>query len=111
MGCSSSWGCSRFRPAAGAASTEAAMVLHGLQSLLGRLYDVDLSYDVYDFLVTDRRALSGMTPVNARRAPEEELLLAPSADGGAGVSLYIDPEVLSRLERSNPMGALTEANI
>src|ERR1700722_5746270 len=87
------------------------MVLQGLQSLLKRLYDVDLSYDVYDFLVTDRRALSGMTPVNDRRAPEEELLLAPSADGGAGVSLYIDPEVLSRLERSNPMGALTEANI
>jgi hypothetical protein len=87
------------------------MVLQGLQSLLKRLYDVDLSYDVHDFLVTDRRALSGVTPVNDRRAPEEELLLAQSADGGAGVSLYIDPEVLSRLERSNPMGALTEANI
>ena len=34
------------------------MVLRGLQSLLGRLYDVDLGYDVYDFLVTDRRALA-----------------------------------------------------
>src|SRR6266403_1101540 len=29
------------------------MVLHGLQSLLGRLYDVELNYDIYDFLVTD----------------------------------------------------------
>ena len=38
------------------------MVLHGLQSLLGRLYDVEMGYDVYDFLVTDRRALSGVTP-------------------------------------------------
>jgi hypothetical protein len=86
------------------------MVLQGLQSLLKRLYDVDLSYDVCDFLVTDRRELSGMLPVNDGRAPDEELLLAQTVDG-AGVSLYIDPEVLSRLEESDPMGALTEGNI
>jgi len=35
------------------------MVLRGLQSLLERLYDVELQYDVYDFLVTDRRAVAG----------------------------------------------------
>jgi hypothetical protein len=69
------------------------MVLQALQSLLKRLYDVDAGYDVYDFLVTDRRALCGVIPVNDRRAPEEELLLGETADG-AGVSLYIDPEVL-----------------
>jgi hypothetical protein len=86
------------------------MVLQGLQSLLKRLYDVDLSYDVCDFLVTDRRELPGVFPVNDGRAPDEELLLAPAVDG-AGVSLYIDPEVLSRLEESDPMGALTEGNI
>lgn len=86
------------------------MVLQGLQSLLKRLYDVDLSYDVCDFLVTDRRELRGVSPVNDGGAPEEELLLAQTTDG-AGVSLYIDPEVLSRLEESDPMGALTEGNI
>ena len=86
------------------------MVLQGLQSLLKRLYDVDLGYDVYDFLVTDRRALEGVAPVNDRRAPEEELLLAQTPDG-AGVSLYIDPRVLSRLEKSDPLGALTEGNL
>jgi hypothetical protein len=86
------------------------MVLRGLQSLLGRLYDVRLDYDVYDFLVTDRRALPGIAPVNDRRAPEEELLLAESADG-AGVSLYIDAALLARLERADPFGALTESNL
>jgi hypothetical protein len=86
------------------------MVLQGLQSLLKRLYDVDLGYDVCDFLVTDRRELHGVSPVNDGRAPDEELLLAQTTDG-AGVSLYIDPEVLSRLEESDPMGALTEGNI
>ena len=86
------------------------MVLRNLQSLLGRLYDVPVDYDVYDFLVTDRRALAGVTPDNDRRAPEEELLLAETPEG-AGVALYIDPSVLRRLEQADPLGSLTEANL
>lgn len=86
------------------------MVLRALQTLLSRLYDVDLDYDVYDFLVTDRRALTGVTPSNDQRAPDEELLLAESGDG-AGVALYIDPSVLERLEEADPIGQLTEANL
>ena len=84
------------------------MVLRGLQALLGRLYDVDLSYDVYDFLVTDRRSVGAST--NERRALDEELLLAETADG-AGVALYLDPEILSRLEAADPHHALTENNL
>jgi hypothetical protein len=77
------------------------MVLRGLQSLLGRLYDVELPYDVYDFLVTDRRAAGGV---------EEELLLAESSDG-AGVALYLDAQLLHRLEAEDPHRALTEKNL
>jgi hypothetical protein len=86
------------------------MVLHGLQSLLGRLYDVDLNYDVYDFLVTDRRALLGHAPCNDARALDEELLLAETPDG-AGVALYLDPGLLRRLEGADPVGSLTEHNL
>ena len=86
------------------------MVLHGLQSLLGRLYDVELNYDVYDYLVTDRRALRGLAPADDARAGEEELLLAETADG-AGVALYLDPGLLRRLEGADPVGALTENNL
>jgi hypothetical protein len=86
------------------------VVLHALQSLLARLYDVDLNHDVYDFLVTDRRALRGVEPGNDTRASEEELLLAETADG-AGVALYLDPELLRRLEGADPVGALTESNL
>jgi hypothetical protein len=86
------------------------VVLRGLQTLLGRLYDVDVGYDVYDFLVTDRRALAGVVAANDRRAPEEELLLAETADG-AGIALYIDPAVLERLESQDPLGELTEGNL
>src|SRR5258706_16477820 len=80
-----------------------AMVLHGLQSLLGRLYDVELNYDVYDFLVTDRRAVPGAEPAAAARGVEEELLLAETPDG-AGVALYLDPDLLRRLEGADPAG-------
>jgi hypothetical protein len=86
------------------------MVLHGLQSLLGRLYDVDLNYDVYDFLVTDRRALPGAPAALGAREAEEELLLAETHDG-AGVALYLDPALLRRLEGADPVGALTEGNL
>ena len=84
------------------------MVLRGLQTLLGRLYDVDLPYDVYDFLVTDRRTVGEST--NERRTLDEELLLAETPDG-AGVALYLDPEILSRLEAADPHHELTENNL
>jgi len=81
-----------------------------MQSLLGRLYDVEVGYDVYDFLVTDRRALGAIAPSGESRAREEELLLAET-DDGAGVALYLDPALLERLDAADPMGELTEANL
>ncbi len=81
-----------------------------MQSLLGRLYDVDLQYDVYDFLVTDRRALGDITRGNESRTLDEELLLAETPDG-AGVALYLDPALLERLDSADPLGALTESNL
>ena len=86
------------------------MVLRGLQTLLGRLYDVDLPYDVYDFLITDRRSVGAAT--NDGRALDEVFLLAETTDGaGAGVALYLDPELLRRLEAADPHDALTEHNL
>jgi hypothetical protein len=81
-----------------------------MQSLLGRLYDVETPYDVYDFLVTDRREVAGREPCNDRRELDEQLLLAETADG-AGVALYIDDALLRRLERQDPLGSLTESNL
>ncbi|MEP6546933.1 MAG: hypothetical protein ABJD53_05655 [Gammaproteobacteria bacterium] len=86
------------------------MVLNKLQSLIGRLYDVDMNYDVYDFLITDRHALQGGIPVNDVRASDEELLLAETPDG-AGIALYLDPSLLRRLEGDDPVGELTENNL
>jgi hypothetical protein len=86
------------------------MVLRGLQSLLARLYDVEQAYDVYDFLVTDRRTVAGAERLNERRTLDEELLLAETVDG-AGVTLYLDAQLLRRLEAADPHHALTEENL
>jgi len=87
------------------------MVLRGLQTLLHQLYDVDPDHDVYDFLITDRRALTHLAPDDDRLL-EEELLLAETSDGGgAGVALFLDEKLLKRLEGADPMDALTEANL
>ena len=78
------------------------MVLHGLQPLLGRLYDVELDYDVYDFLVTDRRCLPAAAPASLT---DEELIVAQPEEGGDGavaMSLYLDPEVLEDLGGPRP---------
>jgi hypothetical protein len=86
------------------------VVLHGLQSLLERLYDLNSDRDIYDYLVTDRGALARFAPDNDKRELDEKLLLAESADG-AGVALYLDEALLERLEQANPMGALNEENL
>jgi hypothetical protein len=85
-------------------------VLKGMQSLLGRLYDVEVQYDIGDFLVTDRSVLGDVTADNDSRVLDEALLLAETADG-VGVSLYLDPSLLQRLESADPLGALTETNL
>jgi hypothetical protein len=91
------------------------MVLRELQSLLGRLYDVEQHYDIYDFLVTDRGAIQGCDVESHPRSAEEELLLAETTEAGglrgAGVALYLSPEILRRLEQADPNQALTEDNL
>lgn len=85
-------------------------VLRGMQTLLERLYDVERSYDIGDFLVTDRSVLKDVGLLDESRALEEELLLAETHDG-AGVALYLDAQLLARLEADDPINALTDANL
>jgi hypothetical protein len=86
------------------------MLLSRLQSLIGGIYDVSVAHDVYDFLVTDRQRL----PAAARGgSAEEELIVAEPADGGdeVGLSLYLDPALLSRLTREDPLVRLHGGNV
>lgn len=84
------------------------MILRQLQDLIGGIYDVSVAHDVYDFLVTDRRRL----PAAVRAHPTDEQLVVASAGAGElGVSLYLDPELLERLGRADPIEALHEGNV
>src|SRR5437773_5837365 len=86
------------------------MLLSRLQHLLGGIYDVRIAHDVYDFLVTDR----GRLPHAARSGvADEELLVAQPADGSDEVvmSLYLDPALLERLRREDPLRRLHAGNL
>jgi hypothetical protein len=88
------------------------MILKQLQDFIGDIYDVSISHDVYDFLVTDRRYL----PAAARSSgpTDEELIVAQPEEGDTGeiaMSLYLDPELLERLDRADPMERLHDGNV
>jgi len=86
------------------------MLLSRLQSLIGGIYDVSIGHDVYDFLVTDRARL----PAAARGGTaEEELIVAEPAGGSdeVALSLYLDPALLARLAREDPLVRLHAGNV
>jgi hypothetical protein len=84
------------------------MLLGNLQGLISDFYALDLPYRVDDFLTTDAqlaRALDG-----GGRQVDEKLLIA-EADGEAEVCLYLEQQVLERLERSDPLQHLDADNL
>lgn len=88
------------------------MILTRIQDLIGGIYDVRIGHNVYDFLVTDREHL----PAAARpaRHTDEELIVAQAMSDGAdelAMSLYLDPAVLERLQRADPMERLHAGNV
>ncbi|MFO7277617.1 MAG: hypothetical protein DIU56_011320 [Pseudomonadota bacterium] len=83
------------------------MILRQLQDLIGGIYDVSVAHDVYDFLVTDR----GHLPAAARSNPSDEALIVAQDSDSVGVSLYLDPQLLERLQRADPMQRLDHANV
>jgi hypothetical protein len=87
------------------------MILRQIQEAIGGIYDVSVTHDVYDFLVTNRESL----PAQVRESEtDEELIVASELAGEAdsvGVSLYLDPALLERLRHADPMVRLNENNV
>jgi hypothetical protein len=84
------------------------MPLATLQSCLTDLYGLELGIRIDDFLITDRklaRCLGG-----AKRERDEELLIVED-DEGASVSLFLEQELIDRLERDDPVTALSHNNL
>ena len=86
------------------------MLLTRLQGLISGIYDVSIAHDVYDFLVTDRGRLPAAAPTSES---DEELFVSHSAGEGGevGVSLYLDPALLERLNVADPLVRLHDGNV
>jgi hypothetical protein len=84
------------------------MLLSGFQTLLRNFYALDLEYEVDDFLTTDETLARALD--SGGRELDEKLLIA-EASGEAEVSLYIEPRLLERLERSDPLNRLDAGNL
>lgn len=85
------------------------MSLRKLQQQLEHTYEIASRHDVADFLITDPERLHALQPVNAREAPEK---LFVRQDGGAvDVTLYLNAQMLSRLERDDPTRCLHDGNL
>jgi len=83
------------------------MVLQQLQGLLSGIYDLPQRYDVCDFLFTDRERL----PASVRDTCTDEQVLVLDEGEIASVGVFLDAQLLGRLAASNPLQALTAANI
>ncbi len=80
-------------------------MLERLHQQLREIYQNDSGYDVRDFLVTDARIAQAISGNNALTTSGETLLLSEEEDGIA-LSLYLDQEVLGRLDSGDPAAAL-----
>jgi hypothetical protein len=86
------------------------MLLSQLQTQLAGFYGAPVSYDVYDFLITDRSLAAALTPPGAQTDNQERLLLREDASELA-LSLYIDETVLSSLGEDDPTVFLHDGNL
>jgi hypothetical protein len=84
-----------------------AATLASLQSALTGIYDLPATPDVAQFLLTDRTRLAS---IEAARDSDEQLIVAEH-DDTLSLGLYIDAQVLERLERRDPFDALTQHNL
>jgi hypothetical protein len=84
------------------------MLLRKLEQMLHELYALDVGYAVSDFLITDPDLAHRLD--SGGRKIDEKLLIA-EADGEADVALYLERELLDRLDRHDPLTKLDGGNL
>lgn len=86
------------------------MILGRMQALLARLYDAPVEHDVEDFLLSDRARVAQLSGEDTMNSTDEQVFVVED-DSGVQVGLFVAPEVLERLERSDPLSRLDDANL
>jgi len=77
-------------------------MLSQLQRHLTSIYRVEPGYDVKDFLITDP-AIAGILGVGSLLPETEESVLLREDPDGLALSVFLDREMLLRLQNANPM--------
>jgi hypothetical protein len=80
-------------------------MLAQLQQQLHDIYQTTACYDVRHFLITDPRLVRALS-ANANSVHTGETLLMCEEEDGLSLSLYLDSEILDRLESANPLDEL-----
>ena len=85
-------------------------LLDKLQALLARIVDVPVHFPVTGFHLAERTQCSALLGRELGPDEDEQVLLAESETGPA-LSVYIDQQVLGRLDRQDPLHHLSDANL
>jgi hypothetical protein len=80
-------------------------MINRLQQHLSDIYQVGGVHDVRDFLITDPR-LAQCIGADSMLAETSETLLMSEDDEGLALSLFLDGELLARLESADPLSRL-----
>ena len=85
-------------------------MLADLQKYLTDIYRADHGFDVTDFLITDP-ALAGSLGSGAMVPDTEESVLLSQDGNDLALSVYLDEEMLKRLDRADPLKALQPSQL
>jgi hypothetical protein len=85
------------------------MQLQSLQQKLQSIYEIETSYDVEEFLITDASLALQLDRQNpARQTPEK--LLVQQAGEDLAISLFLHQDILLKLQQDSPAEALHHGN-
>jgi hypothetical protein len=84
--------------------------LRRMQTLLARLYDAPVHENVDDFVYCDRARVAAMVGADAGPTSDEQVFMVED-EQGVRLGLFIEPAVLERLARRDPLESLDEDNL
>lgn len=85
-------------------------MLNALQAHLADIYRVDPGYDVADFLITDPE-LARLLGAGSMMSRTEETVLMQQDDEGLSLSVFLDDDLVSRLNEHNPLEMLDSKSL
>jgi hypothetical protein len=87
------------------------MLLNRLQRHLETIYEVRSGYQVADFLINDPELARDLDDSETARELPEKLLIRKQGEETVDIALYLDPDLLRRLEANDPTHALHGENL